>query len=368
MIGIDASRMAISARTGTERYSFELIGALARIDRQTRYMLYCNGLPDMLPALGSNFSLHNIRFARLWTHVRLSLELQRRPPDLLFVPSHVLPLLHPPDTIVTIHDLGYLAFPQAHTRARRFELHLSTLWNARAARRLIAISQATRDDLVRHYRIDPTKIHVVYHGLSASFRPVPDPAIIAAAVARYGIRPPYMLYVGTVQPRKNLVRLIEAVGMARRELVGSNGRFQIVLAGKRGWLTTEIERRAFELGIADQIHFTGYVQDIDLPALLSGARAFVFPSLYEGFGMPVLEAMACGTPVLTSTTSALPEVAGDAALLVDPHDTCAIADGLIRLASDAPLCAILRERGLARAAQFTWEHCANETRNVLNLR
>jgi glycosyltransferase involved in cell wall biosynthesis len=140
---------------------------------------------------------------------------------------------------------------------------------------------------------------------------------------------------------------------------------QLVIAGKRGWLTEAIERRAAELGVAERVRFAGYVADDDLPALLSGALGFVFPSLYEGFGMPVLEAMACGAPVLTSTSSALPEVAGDAALLVDPADTATIAAGLARLATDAALRADLRARGLARAAQFTWERCAEETLAVL---
>jgi glycosyltransferase involved in cell wall biosynthesis len=139
----------------------------------------------------------------------------------------------------------------------------------------------------------------------------------------------------------------------------------LVIAGKRGWLTESIERRAAELGVAERVRFTGYVADEDLPALLSGALAFVLPSLYEGFGMPVLEAMACGAPVLASNTSSLPEIAGDAALLVDPTDTAALADGLARLAANAELRDELRARGLARAAAFTWDRCAEETLAVL---
>jgi glycosyltransferase involved in cell wall biosynthesis len=178
-----------------------------------------------------------------------------------------------------------------------------------------------------------------------------------------------------VQPRKNLVRLIEAfASLDERRTTNGCGPsptvhrpppLQLVIAGKRGWLTDAIERRAVELGVADRVRFTGYVADDDLPALLSGALAFVFPSLYEGFGMPVLEAMACGTPVLASATSSLPEVAGDAALLVDPNDTGAIAAGLARLVCDDGLRAELRARGLVRAAQFTWSRCADETLAVL---
>jgi glycosyltransferase involved in cell wall biosynthesis len=366
-IGIDASRAAVSARTGTEHYTYELLNALARRDRLSNYTLYCNQAPAALPPLGTNFALRRIPFPRLWTHARLSAELVLHPPDVLFIPAHVLPLgapLRHTRTVVTIHDMGYLHFPAAHTPARRLDLRLSTLWSARAATRLIAISSATRDDLVRFTGVSREKIAVVYHGVSPRFRPVEDAATLASAQAKYGIRPPYFLYVGTIQPRKNLVRLIEAFAQA---LQVADPNLQLVIAGKRGWLIGEIERQAAQLFGADSsaVRFTGYIADDDLPALLSGALGFVFPSLYEGFGMPVLEAMACGAPVLTSTTSSLPEVAGDAALLVDPEDTAAIAAGLARLASDTALRADLRARGLARVAEFTWDRCAEETLWVL---
>ncbi len=358
-IAIDASRISVAERTGTERYTFELLAALARIDRWNDYILYTNGLPLSLPPLGPNFTLRSIRLPRLWTHARLGPALLRDRPDLLFVPAHVIPLLHPSRSVVTIHDLGYLAFPEAHTVRRRLELDLSTRWCLRAAQRVIAISQATKNDLVRHYGADPERIVVVHLGCSNLFRPPDDPGQIAAIRACYALESPYFLYIGTIQPRKNLTRLIEAFARA-----GADDAL-LVIAGRRGWLSEPIVRRVAELGLTNRVRFPGYVPDADLPALLSGALAFVFPSLHEGFGMPVLEAMACGAPVLTSTTSALPEVAGDAALLVDPCDTDAIAAALRRLAADAPLRASLRARGLERAAGFTWERTARETLDVL---
>ena len=242
-----------------------------------------------------------------------------------------------------------------------------------------SISGATRDDLVRHTGVHSEKITVIHHGLSERFQPVASPDLLAAAQARYGISGPYFFYIGTIQPRKNLTRLIEAFAMleardlgleASEEVARSNPQplassLRLVIAGKRGWLTEAIERRAAELGVADRVLFTGYVPDGDVPALLSGALGFVFPSLYEGFGMPVLEAMACGAPVLASNSSSLPEVAGDAALLVDPTNTAAIAAAMARLAQEPALRAELRARGLARAAQFTWERCAEQTLAVL---
>ncbi len=374
-IGIDASRVTVAERTGTEHYTFELLAALAQLDRQNRYTLYCNQPPTELPPLGPNFSLRNIPFPRLWTHVRLSVELALHPPDVLFVPAHVLPLgvllRRRMRTVVTIHDMGYMRFPESHTPSQRRYLRLSTKWGVGTASQLIAISNTTRDDLIRYIGAPPAKISVVHHGVSSRFRPVEDQDLIAATQAKYGITRPYFLYVGTIQPRKNLARLIEAYAQALQianpHLESLTVSPQLVIAGKRGWLTGEIERQATQLFGPDSpsVRFTGYIADEDLPALLSGALAFVFPSLYEGFGMPILEAMACGTPVLASATSALPEIAGDAALLIDPEDTAAIADGLARLASDAALRDDLRARGLARAGQFTWERCAEETLAVL---
>ena len=374
-IGIDASRITVAERTGTEHYTFELLAALAQLDNQNRYTLYCNQPPTVLPPLGPNFKLRNIPFPRLWTHARLSAELALHSPDVLFVPAHVLPagvlLRRRMRTVVTIHDMGYMRYPESHTPAQRRYLRLSTRWSARVASQLIAISNTTRDDLIHYAGAQPERISVVHHGVSPRFRPVEDQDLIAATQAKYGIASPYFLYVGTVQPRKNLARLLEGFASAIRNWgLGdeqSDPTPQLVIAGKHGWLTGEIERQStllFGPG-SSAVRFTGYIADADLPALLSGALAFVFPSLYEGFGMPILEAMACGTPVLASATSALPEIAGDAALLIEPEDTSAIADGLARLASDAALRADLRARGLVRAAQFTWERCAEETLAVL---
>ena len=362
-IGIDASRIAVARRTGTERYTYEVIAGLARIDRRSAYTLYTNGLPSALPLLGPNMILRSIPLPRLWTYARLGPELALRPPAILFVPAHVVPIFHPPASVVTIHDLGYLAFPHTHTARRRLELEVTTRWSLRAARLTIAISQATKDDLVRRYGADPARVRVVHHGLGETFRRIENPQVIADARERHGIAPRYLLYVGTLQPRKNLARLIDAFALVANhpDLVG----VQMVIAGGRGWLSEDVGRRAAECGLATRIHFSGYLPDADLSALLSGALAFVFPSLYEGFGMPVLEAMACGTPVLTSTTSSLPEVAGDAALLVNPANTEEIAAGIVRLVSDDDLRALLCARGLARAATFTWDRCARETLAVL---
>jgi glycosyltransferase involved in cell wall biosynthesis len=329
--------------------------------------LYTNGQPApglfWNNAAPANVELCAIPFPRLWTHLRLSAEMVVRPPDVLFVPAHVLPLIHPRRSVVTVHDLGYLSYPEAHTPGDRRYLDGSTRWNARRATLVVADSAATRADLIRAYGVDGRKIRVIYLGRDETLAPVRDGGSLADVRARYGITGRYLLYVGTLQPRKNLARVIAA--FARTAADPAFADLQLVLAGKKGWLYDDLFAQVERLDLAGRVVFPGYIEDADLPALLSGALAFVFPSLFEGFGIPVLEAGACGVPVITSNTSSLPEVAGDAALLVDPHDVDAIAEAMYRLVTDDALRSELARRGLANVQRFSWEKCARETLAVL---
>ena len=359
LIGIDASRSVTDRPTGTEIYSQRVIQALLRLESPHCFRLYFRAAPPSGAFPGAERCL--IPFPRLWTHVRLSWEMARRPPDALFVPAHVLPIVHPRASLVTVHDLGYLYFPEAHPRRQRLYLDLSTRWNARSAAHLLADSEATKADLVARYGTSPDKITVAYPGYDERLAPVRDPAAVEAAKARYGITGDYFLYLGTLQPRKNLVRLMEA--FAKSEIRNPKSEIYLVLAGKRGWLYDDLFAQVSRLGLGGRVIFPGYVPDEDKSALLSGALAFVFPSLYEGFGLPVLEAQACGCPVITSATSSLPEVAGDAALLANPTDTAAIAAQMRAIAADPTLRAALVERGFANVRRFSWTACA---RSVLN--
>jgi glycosyltransferase involved in cell wall biosynthesis len=374
LIGIDASRATAAQRTGTETYSLHLIRELLAQGRGHRFCLYFNQAPT--PGLFSGTAeMRVMPFARLWTHVRLSREMRSAPPDVLFVPSHVLPLIHPQRSVATVHDLGFHYYPEAHTLFQNLYLRWSTRYNARAATRVVADSIATRDDLLRYYRIPEDRIVVVYPGRDETLGPVREPLALQAIRARYGLSEPYLLYVGTLHPRKNLVRLVkafaaltdaigtrsESVDGVRPERVGP----QLVLAGQKGWLFEEIFDQVRKLDLVDRVVFTGYVPDADLPALLSGAVAFVFPSLYEGFGLPVLEAMACGTPVICSNVSSLPEVAGEAALQIDPLDVEALAEAMVRIVADKGLRATLVGRGYEQVQQFSWQRCASQVLDVL---
>ncbi len=372
-IGIDASRLAVEQRTGTENYAFQVIRGLVGLAKQQNQslLLYFNQPPRPLVLHGLNLeagvALRTIPFPRLWTHARLSREMWQHPPDRLFVPAHVLPLYHPAHSTVTVHDLGYLYFPQAHTRQAQAYLDYSTRFSAKQSHRLIAVSQATKNDLINHYGIAPAKISVIHHGFDHQhYQPMTDPGLRQAARHRYNIGPGrFLLYVGTLQPRKNLVRLIDAFEQLISDTQFSD--LQLVLGGRAGWLSTPILARAEALQqkYPGRLLLPGYLADTDLPLLLNEASAFVFPSLYEGFGMPVLEAMACGCPVVCSNSSSLPEVAGLAALYHHPLDTEALADCLRRVLTQPELVARMRQAGLQQAATFSWERCAQQTWDVL---
>lgn len=359
-IGIDASRALSAAPTGTEGYSCHLIRALLpRLNARYRTQLYFRAAPD--PDAFPGAELRVIPFPRLWTHVRLAWEMMRHAPDLLFVPAHVLPPVRPKRTLVTIHDLGYRYFPEAHPRRQRLYLEWSTRWNARVASHILADSHATRDALAQEYGIAATKITVAYPGYDSDLAPVRDAGTLAAVQARYGVPGPYILFIGRLQPRKNLVRLIEAFA----RLAPDRPDLSLVLAGPAGWLAEPIRMRVQALGLEGRVLFPGYVAEADKAALLSGAQVFAYPSLYEGFGFPVLEAQACGVPLLASNTSSLPEVVGDGGLLVDPLDTSAIAAGLTRLLDDVMLRRTLVALGSANLRRFSWETTASVVLSVI---
>lgn len=366
-IGIDASRAARARRTGTETYSLELIKALAKLSGpQRRLRLYTPhppqhaGWPD-----SPHVETRVIPWPRLWTHWRLAAELRRHPPDALFVPAHVLPLYCPVPAVVTVHDLGYVHYPQTHRRFDRWYLHWSTRRHSRLARHILADSQATKNDLVDIYRADPQRVSVVYLGRDEALAPVTGAERIRQVKTRYQIEGDYLLYLGTLHPRKNLARLIEAYHLAL-QMLGADTPPRLVIAGQKGWLYDEIFARVQALPqVERRVIFPGYVADEDKAALLSGALAYVFPSLYEGFGLPVLEAMACGAPVLTSNVSSLPEVAGNAALLVDPLRPDEIAEGLAQLIIDAKLRRELVERGFQQVKHFSWDMAAAQVMEIL---
>lgn len=369
LIGIDASRALRARRTGTERYSLEIIRHLLALPaaQDLAWRLYSDEAAPvghlLSPGGAADVELRVLPACRQWTHRALAAEVVRRPPDVLFVPAHVIPFVLPParlpPSVVTVHDLGYHVFPAAHPRGQRLYLELSTRWSTWAAARVIAVSQATALDLARRYGVPPGRMRVIHE---AGVAPeVVTAAHMAAVLAKHGLTRPYALFVGTLQPRKNVVRLARAYA----RLVQCGVPWDLVLVGAPGWLSEPLLAELDQLGLGERLHRLGYVPDEDLPALFRSALLFAFPSLYEGFGLPVLEAQSHGVPVVTANNSSLPEVAGDAALLVDPTDVDAIADAMLRLSQDEVLRQRLVTAGYANVKRFSWEKAARETLAVL---
>ncbi len=369
-IAIDASRTTVSRITGTERYALELLRAILRQNTRHDLTLYFREPPsrDLFP---DGATLTTIAMRRLWTHLRFAAELWRTRPDLTFVPAHTLPFVFPGRAVVTVHDLGYRYFPQAHPRGQRLYLDLTTRYSAARAACIFADSAATARDLSRFYGTPREKIRVIYPGVDA-----PVIGDIAQVRAKYHLPERYWLYIGTLQPRKNIRVIVE--GYRRWRAAHPDDGSALVLAGGRGWLYDP----AWTAGV-DGVIETGYIDEADKGALYAGARALLFPSLYEGFGFPVLEAFHCGTPVICSDSSSLPEVGGTFAdyiplppALLDNDPSvdliavfAAMADALaaaMERLSDESYLPSAREGRKAWAARYTWAEAARSALAVFD--
>ena len=376
LIGIDVSRALRPQPTGTERYSLEIVRHLLGLPQsaQHQWRFYTDtsdNVKDVTESKGlllepwpENAELCAISPQRLWTHRALAKEVVQNPPNVLFIPAHVIPLVWPnsrrlPPSVVTIHDLGYYYFPASHTWSQRTYLKWSTLWSTSIAKKVIAVSNATAQDVQRFCNIDASKICVI-HEAAIEQQARPSDQRIAATRQRYNLSKPYAFYVGTIQPRKNLLRLMQAYAQI---CMHEDVDIELVLAGAEGWMSQSLYEMADD--VSDQIRLLGYVDDADLPSLMAGAQFFCLPSLFEGFGLPVLEAQHYGTPVMTANNSSLPEVAGDAAILVDPTDVDAIAQAMLRLSRDEALRQKLIAAGYKNVKRFSWEKAAQETLAVL---
>jgi glycosyltransferase involved in cell wall biosynthesis len=296
----------------------------------------------------------------IWEQAQMPGALERLGIDVLHSTHHTLPV-RPMSSkkVVTIHDVTFFRIPQRYPPARRYYMQLVTWLAARVAQAIIVPSQTVRDDVVRTLHVRPDRVAVVYEAASADYRPI-DPAEARAVACRYGLTEPFLLSVGSLEPGKNRARLIRALRALRDEGIAAT----LFIAGQPAWDFARDEQLVRQLRMQDRVVFGGYVPREDLPALHSASLAFVFPSLYEGFGLPAIEAMACGAPVLTSNVSATAEVAGDAAILVDPQSVDAIRDGLRRLLTDADLRGALSSAGIKRASEFSWRRAADETHAV----
>lgn len=366
LIGIDYTP-AYEQGGGIGRYVRELVTALSQLDTQQTYRLFVAGArsSELGKPPAANFAwratpLSTKWLARVWQRARLPLpvELVTGRVDLFHATDFVLPPTYPKtSTLLTVHDLSFIRAPEtASPRLRRYLMSVVPR-SVAAADHILADSAATKHDLIDIYGTAPDKITVLLSGVGERFRPVHEQAKLRSVRQKYRIDDkPYLFSVGTVQPRKNYARVVQALATLRQR--GHD--YQLVIAGGRGWLEDAIYNAIDTHNMQDHVHFAGFVDDNDLPALYSGAACTVFVSLYEGFGLPILESMACGTPVVTSNVSSLPEVAGDAAPMVAPTDTQAICDTIEQVITDDDYNCLLREKGRTQAQHFTWEQAARQ--------
>jgi glycosyltransferase involved in cell wall biosynthesis len=364
---IDVSA-AVHRRAGLGRYAHELTRALVEQGEHEYVAFYhqrgqahLDPPIDALPQLTTRLSVKPWRLTAMLTHFSGIAQDGMFPGvDVFHATEHLLPRLRRIRSVFTLHDLIFRFDPGSHLPLNRIYLNTMMPRFLRAADAVIAVSECSKRDAVRLYGTPAEKIHVIPEGVDARFKPVENPQVEPVR-DKYHLPKRFALSVGTLEPRKNYPILFEALASLRERGLEM---WPLVIVGKPGWLYEPIYRRVTELGLQDVVCFTGFVSDDELPALYNAATLLALPSRYEGFGLPVVEAMACGTPVVCSNTSSLPEVAGQAALLVPPEDVQGWAEAITRLWNDDALLAQMRERGFAQAARFTWEHAARKTIEV----
>ena len=402
IIGIDASRANLKHKTGTEWYSFYLIKNLAKIDRENKYILYLNNeaSSELKKAIEGNpnfyFKVLNWPFYSFWTLGRLSLEMLFKAPDVLFVPAHGLPFFSPRHTINTIHDLAFLRdknlyrqdkvktsntyyrgvinflvkfFTLGKYRASSLDyLYWSTKFALRKASKIIAVSNFTKKEIENFYpKIKSQKIKVIHNGYNSELYCPPDNEEKAnKALCKYDLEKPFFLYAGRLEKKKNTPSLIEAFAIVKENY--PEIKEKLVLIGNASFGYDEVQFMIEEYDLGREILMPGWVDEADMPYIFSSASAFIFPTKYEGFGIPLLQAMACGLPIAVSDIPVLHEVAADAALYFDPNNSAAFAFAMKSLALDSALRAELRAKGLERVKKFDFEKCARETLVVLTER
>jgi len=359
-IGFDAHSIG-TGLGGNETYASKLIEALAEVDTQNRYTLYVtkqeaiDRYTHRWPNVSVRKTLPHTPLIRI--PLTLAAELRRRPVDILHV-QYTAPPLAPCETVVMIHDLSFEHLPETFKRRSWMQMRLTVRRTARSASHVVTDSEYSRQDILRTYRLPPERVTTTPLAASSRFKPTDDRRVLE----KYGIEGNYILAVGSIQPRKNIARLIRAYTLMLSQHRDSTPK--LVIAGKYAWLFEDTIRAAAVSSANDKILFTGYVPESDLAALYTGALCFAYPSFFEGFGIPLLEAMRCGTPTITSDRTCFPEVVGDASLIIDPFDEQSIADGLWRMISDVALREQLRSRGFAQSSLFDWRQTARLTLDV----
>jgi len=359
-IGIDASRAFQKNKTGIEEYSFQVVKNLRNHLRNDRIVLYCNPAINIKPDfdLPKNWKIKFLRAPIFWTQARLSLEMLLHSVDVLFIPAHTVPLIHPRNTIVTIHGLEYEFCPKAYSFWQRTYMRFVIRNSCRWAKKIIAVSENTKKDLMKLYKVPERKIEVIYEGYEDKLKMKNEKLKILESLRDED----YLLFVGRLEERKNICGIIEAFAILKEKYKLPH---KLILAGKFGYGKENVKNQMSKVKCKEDIILTGYVSEEDKWDLMKKAEVFLFPTFYEGFGLPILEAQNVGTPVVASSISSMPEVAGDGAVLVDPKSPSAIAEAVYSLVSDESYKNDIIEKGLENVKRFSWEKCAEEIADLV---
>lgn len=362
VVGIDGNEANIAKRVGVGKYAYELLTQFYKYKvLSIKYKVYLKDKPLAdLPPQTDGWEYQIVGPKKFWTQfgLPLALYLQKPQSDVFFTPTHYAPRFCPCPRVISIMDLSYFYFPEMFRRSDLWQLKNWTTYSVKKAAKILTISQATKNDIIKYYQVPEEKVVVTYPGGDEVSSIKYQVLSMKNIKEKYGIKGDYILSVGTLQPRKNFVRLIQALNI----LISQYPNISLVIVGKPGWLFEEIYQAPKKFGVEKKVKFLNYVPDKDLPGLYKGAICFVLVSLYEGFGIPILEAMNNECPVVASNISSLPEVVGEAGVLVDPYDIGDIARGIKKAISQRKE---FIEKGLKQSHHFSWEKCAKETLKVL---
>ena len=355
-------------RVGSGQYCYELLISLHEIDKENNYIIYLPQDPTSdLPRESDSWHYKIIKGRTLWTLIALSRKLffDKEKPDVFFSPTHYLPLYVPCPSVMSILDVSYLHFPKLFKKRDLYQLKLWGRYSIGKAKKIITISKSSKNDIIKAYNVSEDKVVVVYPGVKSETNSKIKMQNSKLLKEKFGIDRDYILFVGTLQPRKNIEKLIEAFSRLKTKDLGLKTDLGLVIVGKKGWMYEDILNAPKKFGITKRVKFLDSVTDEDLPSFYKNAICFALPSLYEGFGLPILEAMKYGCPVLTSNVSSLPEAGGEAALYCDPEDVDDIARNLESIIQNSELRKKLIEKGYQQIKKFSWEKTAKETLKII---
>lgn len=367
IIGIDGNEANVEKKVGISEYAFELLKQFSNTKtKDTKFIIYLKEKPrgDM-PKESSFWQYRIVKPKKLWTQIGLPIDLfiHYPRPDVFFTPTHYSPRFSPVKTAVSIMDLSYIHFPELFKKSDLYQLQNWSKYSILKAAKVFTISNFSKDDIIKEYKLPAEKVIVTHLGLKMKIDIAAPKVDENEVLQKLDLKQPFILFVGTLQPRKNLQRLIQAFSKIKKS--NDYSALQLAIVGKKGWLFEDILDEPQKAGVSSFVKFLEFVQDKELEVLYKNAEFFILPSLYEGFGLPILEAMSFGCPVITSKVSSLPEAAGDAALYVDPENTDDIAQKMETLLKDESLRNELREKGYKQVKKFSWEKTAKETLLVL---